>query len=228
VKVGAALPRQGGGWVLATAEGLQFWDETHLMPIVDPEAGKVGARFNDAKVDPQGRLWAGTLTQQGATSSLYRLDADLSLHTMVTGVTISNGLGWSPDGRTLYHADTRTRTIFAYDFDGATGAISRRRPWVTLSKRDGLPDGLTVDAAGEVWVALWGAGAVAHFDAQGRERERVRVAASQTSSCTFGGPERELLFITSAAAGVRDEPQAGSVFVCTPGAQGQVEAAFAG
>ena len=128
LQIGVLRFTQSGRLVMATEDGFKFWNPlTHsLAPIANPEHGKPGARFNDGAIDPQGRFWAGTMSP-GQTSSLYRLDADLSLHTMDTGMGTSNGAGWSPDGRTMYFTNSATYTIYAYDFDPATGSIDHRR-----------------------------------------------------------------------------------------------------
>ncbi|MFE3195800.1 SMP-30/gluconolactonase/LRE family protein [Nocardia sp. NPDC059240] len=194
-----------------------------------PLAGDgVGSRLNDAKVDPRGRLLAGTMAEEGGVggSALYRVDPDGTLSMLRTGVTISNGLGWSPDGRTLYYADSPTRRVDAFDYDLDSGTIGAGRPFAYFA--DGDPDGLTVDAEGNVWVAVWGAGQVRAFDPDGTLRTTVEVGPSQVSSCTFAGPDLDVLVITTAAEReAAREPHAGSLFTCVPGVIGRPATPFA-
>lgn len=236
VQVTALGLRDAGGFIAATSQGLAFWRdaESEMSWIADPEQGKPGARFNDAKVDPQGRFWAGTMTfEEGASSALYRLDPDLRLQVMVTGLTISNGLGWSPDGHTLYHADTRRGIILAYDFDKDSGEIHHRRIFHQFSSGEGSPDGLTVDSEGGIWCALWGGGRVVHISPAGNMVNAVQLPVTQPSCCAFGGAGLEELYITTAYEGlsVKErslQPLAGDVFVARPGVSGRREPRFTG
>jgi sugar lactone lactonase YvrE len=154
--IGVLAFRATGGLVMGTKNGFAFWDEATqtLDFIADPEAHKPEARFNDGAVDPQGRFWAGTIGQ-GPTSSLYRLDPDGTVHTMETGIYVSNGIGWSPDHKTMYYTDSPVRLIWAYDFDPATGAIENRRTFAEIPQNEGVPDGLAVDTDGFIWSAHW-------------------------------------------------------------------------
>ena len=138
IAVGALAFRASGGLILATAKGFAYWDmqDRQLEYIADPEADKAESRFNDGKVDRRGRFWAGTMTVEGATSALYRLDADALVHRMESGITIANGLGWSPDDKIMYFTDTMIHTIYAYDFDLESGSLSRRGYFIFLN-----PDG---------------------------------------------------------------------------------------
>jgi sugar lactone lactonase YvrE len=222
--VSAVVPCASGG-LLATV-GDTFYrigDDgtvTRVGALSLPDDG-VRRRMNDAKVDPRGRLLAGTMSEDGVQGSaaLYRLDSDGTLSTLRDGVTISNGLGWSPDGATLYYADSPTRRVDAFEYDLATGTFSGGRLFASFD--DGEPDGLSVDAGGGVWVAVWGAGQVRAFDPAGRQCAVVDVGPSQVSSCAFAGPELNVLVITTAA----EEPahlerNAGRLFTCTPGVAG--------
>ncbi|GAB2511518.1 SMP-30/gluconolactonase/LRE family protein [Nocardia heshunensis] len=194
------------------------------VPLVEDG---VRSRLNDAKVDPRGRLLAGTMAEEDGVggSALYRVDPDGSLSTLRTGVTISNGLGWSPDGCTLYYADSPTHRVDAYDYDLDSGTLGAGRPFAYFA--DGEPDGLTVDAAGNVWVAVWGAGQVRAFDPGGTHRATVEVGPSQVSSCAFAGPDLDVLVITTAAEReAAGEPHAGSLFTCVPGVTGRPETPF--
>jgi sugar lactone lactonase YvrE len=235
VQVGALGLRAQGGFVAATNRGLVFWQpvDNSMQFIVNPEEGKPGARFNDAKVDPGGRFWAGSMTFDDASSSLYRLDPDLSLHVMQTGITISNGLGWSPDGQTLYHADTRRQTIFAYDYGMDSGAITNKRIFCQFQHAEGFPDGLTVDCEGGVWCALWGGWRVVCISPEGRLVDEIRLPTAQPSCCAFGGNQLDELYITTAFEGMLaderiSQPLAGDVFVARPGVKGRPEPGFSG
>ena len=227
--------RGSNSFITAGEHGFAFWESELdvFHPICHPEEGKANARFNDGKVDRAGRFWAGTMTSNDASSSLYRLDEDLSVKTMIHNVTISNGIGWSPDDKVMYYADTRRFTIYAYDFDLDGGEISNKRVFVRFSGKDGVPDGLTVDAAGYVWCALWGGWRVERYSPEGKRDRVIDVPVEQPSCCAFGGEDLNTLYITSAREGLSAErwtaqPQAGNLFMCQPGAQGIPEPKFAG
>lgn len=227
--------REKGSFVAAGENGFSFWDGSspRVEHIHDPEAGKQGARFNDGKVDRAGRFWAGTMTRKGASSALYRLDADLQVETMQQNLTISNGIGWSPDNKTMYHVDTLRLVIFAHDFDLQSGTLSYKRPLVRFDPDEGVPDGLTVEAEGCIWCALWGGWRVMRFSPDGETLLEVMVAVSQPSSCIFGGEDLGILFITSAREDLRPanlavEPLAGDLFAYQTGVQGLTEPAFKG
>ncbi|WP_225728097.1 MULTISPECIES: SMP-30/gluconolactonase/LRE family protein [unclassified Nocardia] len=188
-----------------------------IVPLPFPNDSVI-RRMNDAKVDPCGRVFAGSMSEDGVMGSaaLYRLDPDGTLSVSRTGVTISNGLGWSPDGGTLYYTDSPTQRVEAFDYDLDSGTFGNGRVFAEFA--DGDPDGLTVDADGRVWVAVWGAGQVRAFDPDGRPYAVVDVGPSQVSSCTFAGPDLDRLVITTAAE--QNEPEAGRLFTCRPGSTG--------
>lgn len=232
--IGALGFRQAGGLVLATRDGFAFWNEADrsLQMIADPEADKPEARFNDGAVDPQGRFLAGTMGQ-GYTGTLYRLDPDGSVHTLETGVGISNGIGWSPDNATMYYTDSLARVIYAYDYDAATGAISNRRDLIRVPEEEGLPDGLTVDSEGYIWSARWGGWNVTRHAPDGTVDREVRLPVSLITSCTFGGPNLDELYITTAWTDLSPEqrqaqPMAGDLFRLKTDVRGQGEPRFAG
>jgi sugar lactone lactonase YvrE len=158
---------------------------------------------------------------QGA---LYRYDPDGTLHTKLTGVSLSNGIGWSPDGRRMYYVDTMAQRVDVIDFDPDTGALHDRRPWVTIDDADGGPDGLTVDDEGGVWVALWGGSAVRRYRPDGELDGVIELPVSQVTACCFAG---ERLIITTASRGV-SEPGAGNLFVAEPGVSGPPAHRFGG
>ncbi len=188
--VGAIAPVEGDeGWVLAAGRGFVHLSPDGLLrPIV--EVAPEGTRMNDGACDPQGRLWAGTLADdfRPGGGALYRLDQDGRVELMLDGLTISNGLGWSPDGATMYLADSGPRLVHAFKFDQLTGTISDGRVLVAVAEHVGTPDGLTVDADGDVWVAIYGGGRVHRYSPEGVLREELLVPAAQSTSCAFRRP----------------------------------------
>jgi len=237
--VGTVVLRASGGFVLALQDGLFFWDRTDgLQKIVDPEPDKPGNRFNDGAVDRQGRFWAGTMAlgNGGAVGALYRLDTDHSVHKMVSDIKISNGLGWSPDNKTMYYCDTGYRTIWAYDFHPATGAIENRRNFAVVpdDAGEGGPDGLTVDSEGFVWSARWGGWKIVRYDPAGKIEREVSIPAARVTSVMFGGPNLDELYVTSARLGFDEttdnetQPHAGGLFRLNPGVQGLPETEYGG
>lgn len=228
--VAALRPRRGGGAVIGIERGfcLEAADGT-LTPL--PEVWSDSSiRMNDGGCDDQGRFYCGSMAYdatQGA-ASLYRLDPDLTVHTVLEGVTISNGLEWSPDGSLAYYNDTDTHTISVFDHDPNAG-LTGRRSFVVMSA-DENPDGLTVDAQGCVWVAMHGAGEVRRYTPDGTLDGVVNVAAGQVTACTFGGPKLDRLFITTSRENLApdEDPLAGSLFIVDPGVTGMPAREFAG
>jgi sugar lactone lactonase YvrE len=226
--VGSAMPADGGGWLLADAMGYGLLSrEGHRAALLDLLADRPELRFNDAKCDPLGRAWAGTIESAMApgTGTLYRLDPGPVATPVLRGLTVSNGIGWSPDGHTMWFADSADRTIRGFDYgleDGRLGVPSRG---IRLQDTSGKADGLCVDDEGFVWVGLWSGWAVHRYAPDGRLDTIVDVPASQVTSCAFGGRDRATLFITTARAGLtgdalRLEPHAGGLFVVEPGVTG--------
>jgi sugar lactone lactonase YvrE len=233
--IGIAVPRRSGGFMAALEDGFHAIDtegRTQRIAAVDMDGGRL--RFNDGACDPAGRFLAGTMAYdfRPGAGALYRLDPDLRLTRLLEDVTISNGLGWSPDGGTMYYVDTPSRRIDAFDYDVATGAISRRRSFVEI-EGNGRPDGLCVDVEGAVWVALWPGWSVRRYLRDGTLDAIVPVPVAEVSSCVFGGPSLDALFITTAwstlsAGERRAQPHAGSLFRTSVGVRGVPRAAFAG
>jgi sugar lactone lactonase YvrE len=183
-------------------------------------------RFNDAGVDPAGRVWVGSMHLQESepVGELYRLDPG-GLTPVVKGVTVSNGLGWSPDGARMYYVDSPMHRVDMFDYDPATGEAFQRRRFADLSTFEGVPDGLTVDADGCVWVAMWGGGVLRRFAPTGHQDAAIAVPASQPSSCAFGGPGLADLYVTTARVGLteqelRAQPLAGRLLRLHPGPVG--------
>ena len=235
--IGCLALRARSGLVLATKRGFATWSvEDGLSIITNPLADKPNMRFNDGKVDRQGRFWAGTMVDQGPRTPdgcLYRLDPDGSVHTMLTGLRVPNGLGWSLDNKTMYFTDTPDHTIYAFDFDAVSGSIANRRPFAVIPEADGKPDGLTVDSEGFIWGAHWMGSRLTRYDPSGRIDRVVRVPVQRPTSCAFGGANLDELYITSAALDISDEerkqqPDAGDVFRVRPGVRGLPEPEFGG
>ena len=222
--VGAAAPAAGGGYVLAAGTGFLFVDRSGAVcELAQPEAGHDDVRMNDGACDPQGRFWAGTMAHDETPGAgvLYRLELDGTCTTVLSGLTISNGIGWSPDGSTMYLSDSGTCRIDAFDFDAASGDISRRRTIVQITEPGIAADGLTVDHAGNIWAAIWGGGQLRCYDPAGSLLTTVPLAVDRPTSCAFGGPDGATLFITTArhgldASALARQPDAGRVF-CVDG-----------
>jgi sugar lactone lactonase YvrE len=215
--LGAAAPAIGGGWIVAAGRGLSTLGPDGVTTLL-AELEPAGNRMNDGACDPRGRFWAGSmaLDERPGAGSLYRLDPDGDATTVLTGLTIANGLGWSPDGATMYHADSGPGTITAYDFDADSGRLER--PRVIVRTRDGVPDGLTVDDEGLLWVAHFGGASVVRYEPSGREVGRVPLPVSQPTSCALVGTS---LIITTASRDVADsEPDAGRLFAADVGVTG--------
>ncbi len=235
--VGAVALTTRGDWVIAAARGFYRGDprtgRADLIVEVEPEAADT--RMNDGAVDPAGRFWAGTmsLVRQRERGALYRLDPGGTAHRLLSPVTTSNGIDWSPDGRFMYYADTGTRRIDVFDFDLAAGVPRARRSFVDFAGEEGRPDGLVVDADGAIWVALWEGGAVRRYTPEGRLDRVVEVPARRTTKCAFGGPSLADLYITTASRGLdaearRAQPQAGGLFRLRSAGRGQPPRRFAG
>jgi sugar lactone lactonase YvrE len=228
--VGAAVLTGSDDLMLAVQHGFARLDtrtgEVHSAAQLD--TAHLDLRFNDGKCDPAGRLWAGTmaLDERHGAGALYRLDPDGSLHRILDDVTISNGLDWSDAGTTMYFIDSPTRSIDVFEFDLTGGNIRNRRTFVRIPRGEGVPDGMTLDAEGYVWVALWGGGAVHRYAPDGRCDTVVRVPTRYPTSCAFGGSDLGDLYITTAHVKLTpqeraEQPQAGGIFVARPGPKGR-------
>ena len=209
--------------IVAFDRGIAFYDPPTGATdwLVGPDALADGLRFNDGRVDPAGRLWVGTMVEDpdaaGASGALYSVDPRFGLTEHLSGVTISNGLCWSPDGSVLYHADSPESTICAYRFDLALGTVSGRQVFARTA-RGVHPDGSTVDSEGGLWNAQWGGGQVVRYSTCGEKTLVIDLPVSQPTCVAHGGENLDLLFVTSARAGLSDrrltdEPLAGGLFV---------------
>jgi L-arabinonolactonase len=228
-RIGCIALREGGGLIGAFMSGFKWIDPDTgaITPIVDPEPERLGNRFNDGKCDGRGRLFAGTMdnAEVECTGTLYRLDPDQSVHVMQTDVHLSNGLGWSPDDRTLYYTDSLRRTIWAYDYDLETGDIANRRTFARVPDAAGVPDGLCVDAQGGVWSAHWGGWRLTRYAPDGRIDRVLEMPVPQPSCPAFGGRNLDVLYVSSAAiemtpADFAKAPDGGGLFTLDVGVRG--------
>jgi sugar lactone lactonase YvrE len=205
--VGAVAPvEDDDGWLLAARRGFMHLALDGAVREIT-EVAPPGTRMNDAACDPQGRFWAGSMAfdHHAGGGALHRLDGDGQTVVVLDGLTISNGLGWSPDGTTMYLADSGPRVVHAFAFDGARGTVSDGRVLIEVPEDVGAPDGLTVDAAGDLWVAIFGGGRVQHHTADGELVDVLTVPAEQTTSCAFAGSGLHRLYVTTATEDWSDE-----------------------
>jgi sugar lactone lactonase YvrE len=238
VHVTGQARREGGGFIFATRTGLYFWDEKTGVAqfIADPEADNRPVRFNDGSADRQGRFWAGSTQSEDQSQpkgSLYRLDPDCSLKTMVGGLACSNGLGWSPDNKTMYVTAQFAYEILAFDFDPATGQLANRRSFAKIPEADGLPDGLTVDSEGCVWSPQWGGWRITRYDPDGKVERVVKMPVPNPVACCFGGRDLKDLYVTTAWGWLSDAeraaaPGCGDLWVIHTDIQGLPEPKYAG
>lgn len=231
-RIAAALrPRRGGGAVIGVERGFVLEEPDGSLRTLPEVWSDPGVRMNDGACDPDGRFYCGSMAydKRPGAAALYRLDPDLSVLIVLRDVTISNGLDWSPDGTRAYYDDTATQQVAVFDYDVHQG-LTRRREWLTFSPDEGLPDGLTVDVEGGVWVALNGGGAVRRYTPEGVLDAVVEVPARRVTACTFGGASLDELFITTSREGLQpdEDPLAGSVFRAKPGVRGLPTREFAG
>ena len=235
--VGTVVPRQCGGLVCAVDDGfVAVDDDGQVTRLAHVEADIPTNRMNDGKCDSSGRLWAGTMpydTVSPGVGALYRLDPDLSVHTMLRGITVSNGISWSLDDTLMYYIDSPTRHVDVFDFDADLGTISNRRVLIDMTGEIGVPDGMTVDAEGYLWVAIAGGGQVRRYAPDGRRDRVIKFPVSLTSACAFGGPHLTDLYVTSISLSLSShdlekQPHAGGLFRTRPGPRGLPPKAFAG
>jgi len=215
VSAGCVAPRLSGGVVAATAAGfLLLHRDGRAEQTIGIDDVVPGGRMNDGKVDGAGRFLAGWVGADGnrRDGRLLRLDPDGAVNVILADVGLANGLDWSCDGETLYFVDSQTGGIDAFDYDTRAGTLSGRRRLVDVS--GGIPDGLTVDAEGDLWLAVWGAGCVRRYSAAGELREEHAFPTPNVTSCAFGGPDLGTLFVTTARSDGDDDGFGGSVFSC--------------
>lgn len=226
--VGCVAPVKSGGLVVSLQDGFYFLDPNteKLILLANPERGIKENRFNDGKIDCMGRFWSGSMSmnENGGkcdfepTGALYRMDQDLSIVKVLDHVTLSNGLTWSPDNAIFYFIDTPTMRIDAFDFDRVSGNLSNRRKVIDFPENEGVPDGMTVDHDGMLWIGHYGGGRVSRWNpVSGQKLDEIMVPTLNATCCTFGGPDNKDLYITTACAGMTQEemiqfPEAGGLF----------------
>lgn len=239
IPVTALARRASGGWIAIAQNGLYGWDprtNEYGLIVGPPEPEKPEICYNDGAVDRQGRLLVGTVNMQdpfAPEGSLYRLDPDGSLHQLDTGYATANGIGFSPDGRTVYVADQRHWQIIVLDYDIAAGTTSNRRTFASLPKEEGMPDGLIVDAEGFIWNGHWAGWKLTRYAPSGRIERQIRFPVEHVISFAFGGQNLDELFVTTASWGFseterKQQPMAGDLFCLKTGIKGLMEPAFAG
>jgi sugar lactone lactonase YvrE len=235
--VTSATPRAQGGVLLTLRRSFAFFDPTteKLETIAEVEADMPGNRFNDGKTDRQGRHWAGTMGDvdwNHPIGNLYRIGADKKPVRMEQKICCSNGIGWSPDNKTMYFCESFAHVIHQYDFDAKSGNIENRRPFTTVNT-ESFPDGLTVDAEGFVWSAQPVFGRLVRYDPTGKMERIIELPVSRGTSVMFGGPELDTLYVTTMRTTLEDaqlaeEPLAGCLLAIKPGVRGIAEAPFQG
>ena len=203
--IGCAAPRADGGLILALKNSIVDLKPGSIKPAVLAALSEpVNNRFNDGKCDPAGRFLAGSmdLNESAPTGALYSFDGK-TVTKLLSGITISNGLTWSPDHQTFYYTDTPTRQVTAFDYDLATGQVANPRPAVRVPDGLGWPDGMTSDTDGNLWIAMWGGAQVTKWDPRtGHLLDQIPMPVLQPSSCIFGGADLNELYVTSARKGL--------------------------
>jgi sugar lactone lactonase YvrE len=237
--VSTVVLSETGGVLVAVQNGFARFDPNSgtLDILVDPEAHIPANRFNDGKCDPAGRFWAGTMDITASIpnqGSLYRLDSDMSVHTMLTGVSISNGIVWTADHKTMYFNDSIPYTVTAFDYDHATGDISNPRVVIQVPEHMGVPDGMAIDSEGMLWIAHFYGGAVRRWNPHtGQVLETVELPTSNPTACAFAGNNLDEMYITTArdslsAEQLSQQPHAGGLFWVNPGVTGTLTHRFKG
>jgi sugar lactone lactonase YvrE len=235
-RVGCAVPRRSGGFLLALERGVAFFDPASRS--VEPQwelDGDAPTWLNDGACDSRGRFWFGSAGAGGSEplGSLYRLDPDLEVQPILDGVGCSNGIGWSPDDTAMYYVDSPTSRVDVFDYDLESGAATERRTLASFPREWGLPDGMKVAVDGSLWIAFWGGSSVRRFSPAGEPLASIELPTTLITSCAFGGPDLDDLYITSASIDLsaeerRSQPHAGALFRARPGVRGLPSTPFAG
>jgi xylono-1,5-lactonase len=236
MRVGSIAPRKSGGFIAGTEDGIAAVNlEQRRFDIIDnPEADQPGNRFNDGKLDRQGNFWAGTMddNERADSGTLYRVRPDLKVETIDRGYRVTNGPAFSPDGSIMYHNDSARQLTYRFEI-GSDGAARDRSVFLQFKQGEGFPDGMTVDAEGCLWIALWDGWSVRRYSPDGEWLESIKMPVARPTSCAFGGRDLDKLYVTSASIGLDEEaiemqPNAGGLFIVTPGVQGIADVPFAG
>jgi sugar lactone lactonase YvrE len=235
-RIGSLAPRDSGGFVAGSENGFAFVDPAagRYDLHANPEPDRPTNRFNDGKLDREGRFWAGTMDDEEglASGALYRLDPDRSWRRVDDEYRVTNGPAFSPGGRLMYHNDSARQVTYVFDLDGE-GNADNRRVLREYGEGDGYPDGMTVDSEGCLWIAFWDGWCVRRYSPHGDLLETIEVPVQKPTSCAFGGPSLDHLFVTSASVGLsgadwEKQPEAGGLFVVKPGVSGLPEALYPG
>ena len=235
LRVGSLAPRKSGGFIGGTEDGIFAIDPEagRFDLLINPEEELPGNRFNDGKLDRQGRFWAGSMddSERSDSGTLYRIGRDLDCIAIDRGYRVTNGPAFSPDGKLMYHNDSARQVTYVFDVDG--DSVGERRTFLQFKEGEGYPDGMTVDADGCLWIAFWDGWSVRRYSPAGEWLETVRMPVARPTSCAFGGRDLDLLYITSASIGLDEsalqmQPNAGGLFMVTPGVRGLEDAPFAG
>ncbi|WPP52988.1 SMP-30/gluconolactonase/LRE family protein [Catalinimonas niigatensis] len=227
-RIGTVVPIESGGALVALENGIHSMDLTDgsLTLITNPLEDSI--RFNDGKCDPVGRFWVGSMHLKGEknAASLYMMDDQQQITQKLDSVTVSNGIIWSLDNKTMYYIDTPTRQVRAFDYDISTGELSSPSVVITVPQENGAPDGMTIDEEGMLWIGHWGGSMVGRYNPEtGELMQKIEVPALNVTACAFGGENLDKLYITTASIGMSEEqqqeyPQAGGLFVVEPGVKG--------
>jgi sugar lactone lactonase YvrE len=234
-RVGSIVPRKSGGFIAGTDEGIAEVDPQagRFEIVARPEEQLPGNRFNDGKVDRRGRFWAGTMDdeEKAASGTLYCFDERMDWTAVDQGYRVTNGPAFSPSGDRMYHNDSARRVTYVFDLEA--GNAVNRRTLLQFGDGEGFPDGMTVDSEGCLWIAFWDGGCVRRYSDEGEWLETVDMPVSRPTSCAFGGPDFDRLYITSASRDLDSEalamqPKAGGLFMLVAGVRGLPERPFAG
>jgi len=234
---GCIVKRADGGFIAGTNAGLVFLDMDLKASTVfaNPEPGLPDNRFNDGKCDRQGRFWVGStdVNEVDPSGTLYRVNGSGDVSGMLSGLTVANGLGWSPDSKTMYFTDSGHGMIYAFDFDADTGSIENQRTFAHVDAEDGTPDGLCVDSEGFVWSAHWNGWRITRYDPDGRIDRVIRMPVPLVTSLAFGGETLGQMFVTTARLEMTEEqlkesPLSGGLFQIDPGVSGLPEVPYQG
>lgn len=230
--VGGFTIQQDGSLLLFKTKGtVEIWDDGKITTIIPEIPAAKLSRFNDAIADPEGRVYSGVMATETTEGKLYRIDRDGSYYVMAEGFLVPNGMGFSNDYQYFYLTDSDLRTIYRFNYDRTTGNLSDREPYIIIPENEGVPDGLTVDEEGYIWSARWGGYHIHRYSPEGEEVMRIKLPVSRVSCVTFGGPNYDRLFISTAkgskaTSDVRDcrsEAAAGDIFHLQVGVRGKPE-----
>jgi D-xylonolactonase len=236
LRIGSLAPRRSGGFIAGTEDGIAIVDPVadRFEIVASPESDLPDNRFNDGKVDRRGRFWAGTMddAEKAASGTLYCVDPDLTWSAIDSSYKVTNGPAFSPSGDTMYHNDSARQVTYAFDMDSA-GNAANRRTFLQFGAGDGYPDGMTVDSEGYLWIAFWGGWCLRRYSPDGEWVETIKMPVQRPTSCAFGGRDLDRLYVTSASIGLDDDalkmqPNAGGLFMFTPGVRGLADVPFDG